>query len=216
MQALLLQHAHQLHLRAQSHVANFIEKDGAVIGLFEPPDPPRFRPSESAALVAEQFAFQQRFRNGRAVDGDEGRVGPIAVLVEGAGDQLLAGARFTADEHVHRLGSDTANLLVDGLHGGALANQGVPGGAGFAQENGFGHEAIAGHRPADQIEQPRHVERLEQIIVRAEFRRLNGRFSSAEGGNEDDGQTRLRGVQLANQVQAVQSGQPQIGDDDIE
>ena len=174
LQALLLQHPHQLDLRAKSHVADFIQEDGAAVGLLEPADAPRLRAGEGAAFVAEQFALQQRFGNGGAVDRDERRVGPIAVLVKGAGDQLLAGAGLAADEHVDRLGGDAANLLVDGLHGGAAADQGVARGAGFAQEDRFGHEAVAVGRFADQIQQLRHIERLEHVIVSAEFRRLDG------------------------------------------
>ena len=122
---LFLQHAHQLDLRARRHVADFIEKNGAVVGLLEAADAPGFRAGERAAFVAEQFAFQQGFRDGRAIDGDERRVGAVAVLVNGAGDQFLAGAGFAANQHGDRLGGDAADFLVDGLHGAAVADDGV-------------------------------------------------------------------------------------------
>ena len=70
----LLQHAQQLDLRAGRHVADFIQENRAVIGLLEPADAPQFGAGERAAFVAEQFAFQQRFGNGGAIDGDERRV----------------------------------------------------------------------------------------------------------------------------------------------
>ena len=35
-----LQHAQQLRLRVKAHVADFVEKDGAAIGLLEAADPP--------------------------------------------------------------------------------------------------------------------------------------------------------------------------------
>ena len=57
---------------------------------------------------------------------------------------------------------------------------------------------------------------LEQIIVSAEFGRFDGRLRGAEGRDENDGQARLGGVQLAHQVQAVQARHFQVGDDDIE
>ena len=45
---------------------------------------------EGAFLVAEQLALEQRFRDGRAVDGDE-RLGlPEALVVQRLGDQVLA------------------------------------------------------------------------------------------------------------------------------
>ena len=123
LEAFFLKHAQEFDLGAGGHVADFIQKNGAMVGLFEPADALRVRAGEGAAFVAEQFAFQQRFGNGGAIDGDERRVGAVAVLVNGAGDQFLAGAGFAADEHVHRFGGDPANLLVNFLHRGALADE---------------------------------------------------------------------------------------------
>src|SRR5439155_14321964 len=125
LQVFFLEHAHQLHLRAGRHITDFIEKDSAVIGLLKPPDTPRVRSRESAAFVAEQLAFQERFRYRRTVDSNEWRGSAIAVLIKRASDQFLSRAGFAADEHVDRFGSDAANLLVNGLHGGALTDEGV-------------------------------------------------------------------------------------------
>ena len=88
--------------------------------------------------------------------------------------------------------------------------------AGFAQADRLGHQAVAVGRLAHQFDQLRHVKRLEQIIVSAEFGRLDGGFGGAKGGDQNDGQARLGGVQLADQFQPVQARQPQIGDDQIE
>ena len=65
-----------------------------MIRLLEAANPPRVRAGERAAFVAEQFAFQHGFGNCRAVDGDERRIGAVAVLVNGAGDEFLARAGF--------------------------------------------------------------------------------------------------------------------------
>ena len=62
----------------------------------------------------------------------------------------------------------------------------------------------------------RNVERLEQIIVGAEFGGFDGGVGGAERRDQNDGQARLGGVQLANQFQPVQARQFQIGDDDVE
>ncbi len=66
------------------------------LALLELADAPLGRPGEGALLVAEQLALQQRLGNRRAVDRQERPVGAAAVLVEGAGDQLLAGAALAA------------------------------------------------------------------------------------------------------------------------
>jgi hypothetical protein len=76
--ALLTDHAQQLHLRAGVDLSDLVEKDGAAIGLLEPADAALMRPGERAALVPEQFAFEQLRRERRAMHGDELRLVPPA------------------------------------------------------------------------------------------------------------------------------------------
>ena len=64
-----------------------------------PPSASSKRPSllrdgagEGALLVAEQLALEQPGRDGRAVHLHEGAFAPVAQVVDGARDQLLAGA----------------------------------------------------------------------------------------------------------------------------
>ena len=71
------------------------------------------RPGEGALLVAEQLAFQQRLGDGGAVQADERAFLARAGVVDGAGDQLLAGAAFAADQHGGVGGGDAADLVVD-------------------------------------------------------------------------------------------------------
>ena len=61
-------------------------------GLLEAAAPHRLRTGERAALVAEQFAFQQVTRYRRHVERDERRFGTRAVLVQRARDDFLAAA----------------------------------------------------------------------------------------------------------------------------
>ena len=50
--------------------------------------------------MAEQFAFQEVARDGRAVDRDHGVIFTAAALVvDGPGGELLAGAAFALDQH---------------------------------------------------------------------------------------------------------------------
>ena len=216
LQAALLQHAHELDLRAGRHVADLIEEDGAVVGLLEAADAPVFGAGKGAAFVAEQLAFEQGLGDGGAVDGDEGRLGAVAVLVNGAGDEFLAGAGLAADQDVDGLGGDAANLLVDRLHGAAVADQGGAGGPGRAQFDLLGHHAPAGNAFGDERKQLGHLEGLEQVIVGAGFGGLDGALGGAVGGHHDDGQARLGDVQVAHQVQPVQARQLHVGDDDIQ
>ena len=105
------------------HVADLVEEERAAVALLELADPLAVGPGERALLVAEQLALQQALRDGRAVDRQERLVGPLAVLVDGPGDQLLAGAALAEDQHRHVLRGDPADRLVHLLHRRAAADQ---------------------------------------------------------------------------------------------
>jgi hypothetical protein len=52
-----LQHAQQLDLHVQRHVANFIQEDGAAMGQLKATNAVSHSACESALAVAKQFAF---------------------------------------------------------------------------------------------------------------------------------------------------------------
>ena len=89
----LLQHAEQPRLRLHRHVADLVEEERAAFRLLEAPGGARLRAGEGAALMAEQLRFDQVARDRRHVDGDERPVAPLAVVMQRARDELLAGAR---------------------------------------------------------------------------------------------------------------------------
>ena len=66
-----LQDAQQLALHGERHLADFIEKDRAALGMLEKPGTSLVRASESPFHVAEHLALGQRFRNSRAITDDE-------------------------------------------------------------------------------------------------------------------------------------------------
>src|SRR6184192_3749889 len=57
---------------------------------------------ERAAHVAEEFALEQRLRDGGAVLDEQGSVPPRTAAVDGARDQLLARAGLALDQHRDR------------------------------------------------------------------------------------------------------------------
>ena len=69
-------------------------------------------PGERAALVAEELALDELLGDRGAVDLDEGLVLAARVLVERAGDELLARAALAGDEHRRRRVGDA---LEDGV-----------------------------------------------------------------------------------------------------
>ena len=61
----LLQHAQQLGLQGEGHVADLVEEQRAAVGLAKLPGAVGDGAGEGAALVAEQLALEQRRRGGR-------------------------------------------------------------------------------------------------------------------------------------------------------
>jgi hypothetical protein len=67
------EHAQQARLQGERHVADLVEEQCAATGLRDAADGTFLaRARECAFFVAQQFGFDQRFRDGRAVHGDEG------------------------------------------------------------------------------------------------------------------------------------------------
>jgi len=95
----VLECAQQLRLHRERQFADLVEEDRAAARLLEPAGPRRARARERPALVAEQLRLEQRVRDRRAVDLDEGRVAARAGEVHGAGEQLLAGSRLAQQQH---------------------------------------------------------------------------------------------------------------------
>src|SRR5256885_9912815 len=67
LKAPILRHAKQLGLQLRGHLADFVQKDRSAIGVLEPANTLRRSAGESASLVPEQFALQQRLWNGCAI-----------------------------------------------------------------------------------------------------------------------------------------------------
>ena len=60
----LLQEPQELGLRGRGHVAHFVQKERAAVGLFELADAAAVGAGEGPAFVAEELALHRRLRNG--------------------------------------------------------------------------------------------------------------------------------------------------------
>ena len=88
------QNPQQLGLAVERHLADFVEKERAGVGLLEQADVVGVGAGERALLVAEELALHQVARNRRAVDAEHRPVAAGAGPVNGPGDQFLARCRF--------------------------------------------------------------------------------------------------------------------------
>ena len=87
------------------------------------PDARAVGAGEGALLVAEQFGLDQVARDRRHVDGDERAVAALAVIVQRARDQFLAGAGLAGDHHREVGLHQPRQHAVDVLHGRRAADQ---------------------------------------------------------------------------------------------
>ena len=146
------------------------------------------RAGERAFFVAEQFAFQQLFGNGGAVDREERLFAAVAVMINRAGDEFLAGAAFAGDERGGVGGGDLADEFEHLLHRLAAADDAQLVILRFEQRlirDDLFHVARGLERVGDDVLELGRVERLEQIIVGAELHRLDGGLRRAVGGHQD-------------------------------
>ena len=107
-----VQHPQQLRLQLQRHGVDLVQIDGAAAALLDQPHP-ILRAGERAPAGAEQQAFQNGLRQRGAVDGHERLILAVAGVVNGGHHQLLAGARFTVDQH---RGAAVGNALDEAAH----------------------------------------------------------------------------------------------------
>src|SRR5579859_837446 len=68
----LLHDPEKLRLQTERHVSYFVQEDRAQASLNEEPGTSVLRIGERPFRMAEEFAFEQRFRHRRAIHGDEG------------------------------------------------------------------------------------------------------------------------------------------------
>src|SRR3989304_5433282 len=94
----LLKHAQELRLQVQGKVADLVEEERPPVGQLKTPLARSYGAGDRAFFMAEQFRFEQRFRQRRAVDLDQRTARSWAGKVDGLGNQLFSRARFAADQ----------------------------------------------------------------------------------------------------------------------
>src|ERR1700686_477089 len=176
------------------------------------------RPSagKRAAFVAEQFVFDQSFGNRRAVQSHKRLLPSVRQVMDGAREELLAGAAF-AEEQSGRIGSGYAlHLLADPANGGMLADnarKSIARSVLFAKQQILAQQLLltrgALHQQFQMIEVHRLLQKIEGAFLHGGDRFVDG----AEGGEENHGNRRVGLFCLAQDVQPGSPGHFQIRDD---
>ena len=199
-------------------VADLVEKQRAAVGDLEQALLVGDGAGEGALDVAEEFALQQVLRQRSAIHGHEG-LGPAqAVVMNRAGDQLLAGAAFAGDEH----GGVGCRALRDQpvhlLHPRARPDhvvQAVPGIHGELEI-----QVLLPQRPA--LERPGHgelellrVEGLRQVVEGAELHALHRGLDLGQAGEHDHLDVGMRLLDPPQDLQAVHLRHHDVEDDQV-
>ena len=89
-----LQYSQQFCLGHERKLAHFVQKQRAAVGKLKAPFACGVCAGEGPALMAEQFAFNEVFWQGGAVERNKGLVGARAARMDGARSQFFARAGF--------------------------------------------------------------------------------------------------------------------------
>ena len=119
---IILQYAQKFSLRRQRQFANLIQENHALVGELKHANLVAGSAGKRAANVAEEFTFEQRFHDGRAVANCKWTDAARTKLAEGASHQLFPGSRGPAYQHILKMGRNSANLGEDIEHDGAAAD----------------------------------------------------------------------------------------------
>src|SRR5882762_3640126 len=96
---MFLQNAKKFRLQFEWDVADFIQENGATVGEFEAANFLRDGAGERTTFMTEEFAFEQAGRDSGTIDFDESAFAARTQIVDGASDELFAGAGFAENEH---------------------------------------------------------------------------------------------------------------------
>src|SRR5690606_22718098 len=102
---------------------DFVEEERAPTGELERALSGSDRAGERSALVAEQLAFDQVVADRAAIDDDERLVAPWPLVVNGARDDILAGAGLALKEHGRVRRRDPLEHSEDRAHRQAVSQR---------------------------------------------------------------------------------------------
>ncbi len=214
-----LQKPQQHDLHAFVQVADFVQEQRAAVGHFHEPFSRRVGPGEGPFAVSEEFAFDQVFRQRPAVHGHERAVDPQAQLVNAAGDEFLAGARFALNHHGRIGRRDFVDERLHPSHRGRFADQ--AGAAFHAFELPFQRHSFAGEgqlfaHPLEHVGDLEELARFGQKVVGAAAEGLDGLFHAAVARADDDFGVGGGFLDVIDDVPAAEAGHAEIDDGHVE
>ena len=204
-------------LQLHRHIADFIQKERAALGLLKAAQTRGHRSGERAFFVAEQFTFEQFSRDGRHVDRNVRGAATAAVLPNGTRNDLLARSGLSSEQHgdvaLRKPSDGTKNFL----HGWRLTNQVRHRCRGFFNRRGCRRRTLCGracltgccmqtatagvfHGSADEFNSLQHIKGLGQIFKRTALKGGNRTFQIRESRHDNDRQFRHELLHLREEI----------------
>src|SRR5690606_6092462 len=147
------------------------------------------RAGEAALLVAEHLALDELGRYRAAVHREKGPVAPSRQLVDRLRDDLLARPALAADQHAHRGAGHARDLVIDLAHHFGSAPQRAEAAyvARILLEARDALLHVGGRRdPRQNVLQVAEVDRLDEVVGRAEAQRLDRGVETCMPREHDD------------------------------
>ena len=185
-----------------------------MIGHLDQPGLRLHRPREGPLLVAEQLRFQQVLGQRRAVDGNEGPRGALAVGVDGPRHQLLARPGLSQHEDIGLGARGLLDQLEHADHGGAAPDDVLEAERLLellAEVAVLESQLALAQRAVDGDAELVGGEGLGQVVEGPLLHGADGRLDAGERGDDDHRQVRVDAMSPAQQLQALDARHLEIG-----
>lgn len=208
----LLNRAQQLHLYVEWQIIDVIEQKGAPARLFETAAMALGRSGKRATLVTEQVTLSEFAGYGATGDGDE-RPLALALLMQGARDQLLARARLARDEHRCRMFGKHSQAFADAHDAGAATDdsprieRATEERTELAELSPRIPQLLEPSQPDLQLREPK---RFDQIVGSTGLNRLDGGLHGPVGSHQEHIDCGIGGAHVSEEFKPSLAGHTEV------
>src|SRR4029077_17904124 len=181
----LFENAQDFRLRAQTHVADFIQEKRATVRFLKFADFVFGRASEASFDVAEELGLNQFFRDRGAINFHERSFVAKTGGMQRTRDEFLAGTTLAVNKHAAVGRRGYGNLLAQRLHGNAFADHLVAVAELDAQQLVFVFDAPLLNGVSNENDDFLQRKWFLKEIKSAEFCGANSSLDGAVAGNHD-------------------------------
>jgi hypothetical protein len=169
--------------------------------------------------VSEEFALQDPFRQGPAVDGHKEFLPAVTSVVDGLGYELFSRSRFPRKKYITVPLRHFLNHLKDPIQCQAVPDHAFGRPLALkvtAKQDVLRLQTAALGGPLD--DHPHFVggERLGQVVIGPFLDGLDSTLNGGVSGDHNDHQGGLNLLQLLQKLDTIHAGHPDIADDNIE